>query len=136
MRPKFMNLKILLPAGILLNEQVNKVIAEAVNGSFCLLPRHIDFLAALAPGILSFVSAEGKEEFLAVDEGVLVKAGPEVLVSSTRAVQGGELGQLKDTVERVFRHIDDQEKSARSTMAKLEADLVRGFMELGERGYK
>jgi len=39
-----MNLKILLPAGILLNEQVNKVIAEAVNGSFCLLPRHIDFL--------------------------------------------------------------------------------------------
>lgn len=131
-----MNLKILLPAGILLNEQVNKVIAEAVNGSFCLLPRHIDFLAALAPGILSFVSAEGKEEFLAVDEGVLVKAGPEVLVSSTRAVQGGELGQLKDTVERVFRHIDDQEKSARSTMAKLEADLVRGFMELGERGYK
>ena len=98
-----MNLKILLPAGILLNEQVNKVIAEAVNGSFCLLPRHIDFLAALAPGILSFVSAEGKEEFLAVDEGVLVKAGPEVLVSSTRAVRGGELGQLKDTVERVFR---------------------------------
>ncbi len=136
MRPKFINLKILLPAGILLNEQVNKVIAEAVNGSFCLLPRHIDFLAALAPGILSFVSAEGKEEFLAVDEGVLVKAGPEVLVSSTRAVRGGELGQLKDTVERVFRHIDDQEKSARSTMAKLEADLVRGFMELGERGYK
>jgi len=131
-----MNLKILLPAGVLLNEEVSKVIAEAVNGSFCLLPRHIDCVAALAPGILSFVSVEGKEEFLAVDEGVLVKAGPEVLVSSTRAVRGAELGKLKETVERVFRHIDDQEKSARSTMAKLEADLVRGFMELGERGYK
>ncbi|MGD9577766.1 MAG: F0F1 ATP synthase subunit epsilon [Syntrophorhabdus sp.] len=131
-----MNLKILLPTGILLYEEINKITAEAVNGLFCLLPRHIDFLAALAPGILSFVSVEGKEEFLAVDEGVLVKAGPEVLVSSTRAVRGGELGQLKETVERVFRKIDDQEKAARSTMAKLEADLVRGFMELGERGYK
>jgi F-type H+-transporting ATPase subunit epsilon len=131
-----MNLKILLPAGVLLNEEVNKVTAEAVNGSFCLLPRHIDCVAALAPGILSFVSVEGKEEFLAVDEGILVKAGPEVLVSSTRAVRGAELGKLKETVERVFRHVDDQEKSARSTMAKLEADLVRGFMELGERGYK
>ncbi len=131
-----MNLKILLPTGILLHEEINKITAEAVNGLFCLLPRHIDFLAALAPGILSFVSVEGKEEFLAVDEGVLVKAGPEVLVSSTRAVRGGELGQLKETVERVFRKIDDQEKAARSTMAKLEADLVRGFMELGERGYK
>ena len=131
-----MNLKILLPTGVLLHEEISKITAEAVNGLFCLLPRHIDFLAALAPGILSFVSVEGKEEFLAVDEGVLVKAGPEVLVSSTRAVRGGELGQLKETVERVFRKIDDQEKAARSTMAKLEADLVRGFMELGERGYK
>ncbi len=112
-----MNLKILLPTGILLHEEINKITAEAVNGLFCLLPRHIDFLAALAPGILSFVSVEGKEEFLAVDEGVLVKAGPEVLVSSTRAVRGGELGQLKETVERVFRKIDDQEKAARSTMA-------------------
>jgi F-type H+-transporting ATPase subunit epsilon len=131
-----MNLKILLPTGVLLHEEINKITAEAVNGLFCLLPRHIDFLAALAPGILSFVSMEGKEEFLAVDEGGLVKAGQEVLVSSTRAVRGGELGQLKETVERVFRKIDDQEKAARSTMAKLEADLVRGFMELGERGYK
>jgi F-type H+-transporting ATPase subunit epsilon len=131
-----MNLKILLPGGVMLNEEVKKIIAEAVNGSFCLLPHHIDFVAALVPGILSFVTATGQEVFLAVDEGVLVKAGQEVLVSSTRAVPGTELGKLKETVERVFRNVDDQEKVARSTMAKLEADLVRGFLELGERAYK
>lgn len=130
-----MTLKILLPGGVLLDEKVNKVIAEAANGSFCLLPRHIDFVAALVPGILSFVDTAGHEVFLAVDEGVLVKAGQEVLVSSTRAVPGSELGKLKETVDKVFRNIDDQEKTARSTMAKLEADLVRGFLELGERGY-
>ena len=130
-----MKLKVLLPVGVLLDEEVTKVTAEAANGSFCLLPRHIDFVAYLVPGILSFVSEKGQEEFLAVDEGVLVKDGLEVLVSSTRAVRGAELGKLKETVDRVFRHIDDQEKTARSTMAKLEADLVRGFMELGERGY-
>lgn len=130
-----MKLKILLPGGVLLTEEVTKVIAEAANGSFCLLPRHIDFVAPLVPGILSFVTEEKKEEFVAVDEGVLVKAGSEVLVSSSRAVRGAELGKLKETVEQVFRHLDDQEKLARSTMAKLEADLVRGFLELGERGY-
>jgi len=130
-----MKLEILLPGGVLLNEEVKKVVVEAVNGSFCLLPRHIDIVTALVPGILSFVSAAGKEEFLAVDEGVLVKAGQEVLVSSTRAVRGAELGKLKETVERIFRDINDQEKTARSTMAKLEADLVRGFLELGERVY-
>lgn len=131
-----MNLKILLPGGVMLNEEVKKIVAEAANGSFCLLPHHIDFVAALAPGILSFVTTKGHEVFLAVDEGVLVKAGPEVLISSTRAVPGAELGKLKETVEGVFRNIDDQEKVARSTMAKLEADLVRGFLEIGERGYK
>jgi F-type H+-transporting ATPase subunit epsilon len=131
-----MKLKILLPGGVMLDEEVKKVIAEAVNGSFCLLPHHIDIVAALTPGILSFVTTTGHEVFLAVDEGVLVKAGPEVLVSSTRAVPGAELGKLKETVERVFRNVDDQEKIARSTMAKLEADLVRGFLELGDRGNK
>lgn len=130
-----MKLKVLLPVGVLLDEEVTKVTAEAANGSFCLLPRHIDFVSYLVPGILSFVSEKGQEEFLAVDEGVLVKDGLEVLVSSTRAVRGAELGKLKETVDRVFRHIDEQEKTARSTMAKLEADLVRGFLELGERGY-
>jgi F-type H+-transporting ATPase subunit epsilon len=131
-----MKLKILLPSGIMLDEEVNKVIAEAVNGSFCLLPHHIDIVAALVPGILSFVTTKSHEVFLAVDEGVLVKAGSEVLVSSTRAVPGAELGQLKETVDRIFRNVDDQEKIARSTMAKLEADLVRGFLELGDRGNK
>jgi F-type H+-transporting ATPase subunit epsilon len=131
-----MKLKILLPGGVLLDEEVKKVIVEAVNGSFCILPHHIDIASALVPGILTFVTTGGHEAFLAVDEGVLVKAGQEVLISSTRAVPGGELGKLKETVERVFRKLDDQEKFARSTMAKLEADLVRGFLEISDRGTK
>ncbi len=52
-----MKLKILLPTEIMLDEEVTKVTAEAGNGSFCLLPRHIDFVAALVPGLLSFVKA-------------------------------------------------------------------------------
>jgi F-type H+-transporting ATPase subunit epsilon len=67
-----MKLKVLLPTEILVDQEVTKVIAEAENGSFCLLPRHIDFVAALPPGILIFESAEGHEEFIAVDEGTLV----------------------------------------------------------------
>jgi ATP synthase protein I len=77
-----MRLKVLLPTEVLLNEAVTKVIAEAENGSFCLLPRHIDFVAALVPGLLSFTIDEGHEEFLAIDEGILVKCGAEVLVST------------------------------------------------------
>ena len=127
-----MRLKVLLPTEILVDQKVTKVIAEAENGSFCLLPRHIDFVAALPPGILIFESAEGHEEFIAVDEGTLVKVGQEVLVSTRNAVRSSELGTLKQIVEQEFRVLDDREKMAHSASAKLEADLVRRFIELGE----
>lgn len=126
-----MNLHVFLPTEILLNEVVSKVIAEGENGLFCLLPRHIDFVSALVPGILSFVLETGQEEFVAVDEGILVKCGAEVLVSSRQAVRGAQLGDLRQTVEEQFRVLDEREKLARSATAKLEADLVRRYMELG-----
>ncbi len=129
-----MRLKVLLPTEILVDREATKVTAEAENGSFCLLPRHIDFVAALVPGILSFESAGGKEEYIAVDEGILVKSGQEVLVSTRNAVQASQLGILRQTVEDKFRVLDDREKMARSAAAKLEADLVRRFMELGKHG--
>jgi F-type H+-transporting ATPase subunit epsilon len=128
-----MRLKVLLPTEVLVDEEVVKVIAEAENGSFCLLPRHIDFVAALVPGLLAFVPAEnGAEEFVAVDEGILVKCGPEVMVSTRQAVRGPELGRLKATVEQTFKVRTDQEKRARSALANLEANFIRRFLKLEE----
>jgi F-type H+-transporting ATPase subunit epsilon len=128
-----MRLKVLLPTEVLVDEEVVKVVAEAENGSFCLLPRHIDFVAALVPGLLSFVPAgNGAEEFLAVDEGILVKCGPEVMVSTRQAVRGPELGTLKATVEKTFKVRTDQEKRARSALANLEAKFIRRFLKLEE----
>lgn len=125
-----MKLKILLPTEILLDEEVIKVYAEAENGSFCLLPRHIDFATALVPGLLSFITGSGQETFLAVDEGILVKCGQEVLVSTNHAVRGTDLGDLKQTVEEKFRMLDEREKQTRYATAKLEANFVRRFIKL------
>ena len=125
-----MKLKVLLPTQVLVDEEVTKVIAEAENGSFCLLPRHIDFVAALVPGLLSFESGKGREEFIALDQGILIKCGPEVLVSTRNGVRGADLGMLKQTVEESFRVLDDREKMARSAFARLEANFIRRFMEL------
>ena len=128
-----MRLKIMTPTQIVVNQETAKVIAEAENGSFCLLPRHIDFVAALVPGILSFFDSEGTEEFAAVDEGVLIKAGREVLVSTRNAVRSKELGTLRETVAREFQVKDERERTALAAGARLEADIVRKFIELGER---
>ena len=129
-----MKLKVLLPTKILLEEEVSKITAEAANGSFCLLPRHIDFVTALVPGILIFVSVRGEEKFLAVDEGILVKSGVQVLVSTRHAVQSSDLGLLQETVEKQFRVLNEREKVTRSALAKLEVNIVRQFLELGKGG--
>jgi F-type H+-transporting ATPase subunit epsilon len=126
-----MNLKILLPAEVFLTEKVAKVVAEAANGFFCLLPHHVDYTAALVPGIFLFETEE-EENYLAIDMGTLVKKGDEILVSVRNAVRGPELGKLKLEVVKQFRELDEREKKARSAAAKLEVDLLRRFMELRE----
>ncbi|MFK7818712.1 MAG: F0F1 ATP synthase subunit epsilon [Planctomycetaceae bacterium] len=127
-----MDLRILVPGRVLLSEQATKIVAESRSGSFCLLPRHIDFLTALSPGLLSFVQDGNVERFIAVDEGILVKRGTEVLVSTRHAVIGDDIESLRSTVRDDFLAIDSSERSARSAMARLELDLMQRFIELGE----
>jgi F-type H+-transporting ATPase subunit epsilon len=129
-----MKLRVLLPIEVLIEEDATKVIAEAHNGFFCLLPRHVDFIAALVPGILSFETIGGREEFLAVDEGILIKCGQEVTVSTRNAMRGPDLGQLKRTVVERFKALDEREKTARSAMARIEAGFVRRFLEIQGHG--
>jgi len=128
-----MIMKILLPSEVFAEEEVSKINAEAENGAFCLLEHHVDFAATLVPGLLSFVS-DGKEEFVAVDAGTVVKRGFEVLISVKNAVRGGELGSLKKTVEEQFLRLDDRERKVRSVLSKLEADLAHSFLEMEEHG--
>ncbi|MDJ0677612.1 MAG: F0F1 ATP synthase subunit epsilon [Calothrix sp. MO_167.B42] len=126
-----MKLKVLLPTEVLINEAASKITAEAENGCFCLLPNHVDFVAGLVPGLLLFESREGEEIFLAVDEGILVKCGLEVLVSVRNAIRGTDLETLKNTVEQEFQSLDEREKMTRGALAKLEASFIRGFLEVG-----
>ncbi len=129
--PSQIRLKVVLPTKILLETAAIKVIAEAENGIFCLLPRHIDFVATLIPSLLSFVSPQGQEQFFAIDRGILIKQGDAVTVATQYAVEGGDLGLLKKTVEQQFKLLDQRETAARSVLAKLEVNALRRFIELG-----
>ena len=111
---------------------MKKITAEAPNGSFCLLPRHVDFLAALEPGLLLFETEDGREQTIAVDEGILVKCGDEVRVSVWRGIRGEDTGSLNETIEREFRTQDEREQRTRTAMAQLQADFVRRFLEREE----
>ena len=123
-----MNLKILLPFQIFAEKSgVSRIIAETREGSFGLLPQRLDCVAALTPGILTYEIESDGEVFVAVDEGVLVKTGQDVLVSVRRAIGGTDLGKLRDSVEKEFLTLDGREQSVRSVMAKLETGFLSRF---------
>jgi F-type H+-transporting ATPase subunit epsilon len=128
MPSSLMQLKVLLPFQVFVDESdVARIVAETPAGSFGLLPHRLDCVAALAPGILTYETASQGEVFIAIDEGVLVKTGAEVLVSVRRALYGKDLGQLHDSVTREFLTQDEQELSLRNAMAKVESGFLRRF---------
>ena len=128
MPPARMNLKVLLPFKVFAEKTgVSRIVAESHDGAFGLLPHRLDCVAALTPGILVFETEADGEVYMAVDEGILVKTGTEVLVSVRNAIGGTDLGQLRKAVEQEFLDLDAQEKSVRSVLAKLESGFIRRF---------
>lgn len=127
-----MRLKLLIPARIVVDTDVVRVVAQGEHGSFCLLPQHVDFLAELRPGLLQYEDEAGQEHFAAVDEGILIKRDQEVLVATVQATRGGDLGELRHLVRDEFEQRDERDRAARAAVAKLEAGFLRDYLELTE----
>ncbi len=52
-----------------------------------------------------------------------------VLVSVRNAIGGTDLDQLHEAVKKQFLNLDEQEKSVRTVLAKMESGFIRRFME-------
>ena len=126
-----MHLKLLLPFQVFDERtDIKRIVVETPEGSFGLLPQRLDCVTALVPGILMFEPVSGEEVYIAVDQGILVKAGRDVLVSVRNAIGGTDLGKLREAVEREFVNRDEREKNVRSVLAKLESSFIRRFVEI------
>ncbi len=125
-----MHLKILLPTEVFADQDgVSSVIAETRDGSFQLLEHRLDCVAALVPGILTYHPKDSSPVYLAVDEGVLVKTGAEVLVSVRQAIGGTDLGQLHDEVKRKFLTLNAEERNVRDVLSRMDSTLVGRLAE-------
>ncbi len=125
-----MHLKILIPFGIFADKTgVLSIVAGTREGSFGILPNRLDCVAGIAPGILAYESKENGTVYVAVDQGVLVKAGPDVLVSVRQAIGGTDLSQLHEAVKLRFLTLDQQERNVRNAVAKMQSGFLGRFAE-------
>ena len=124
-----MRLQVVTPGAVVIDVTATKVSTEAMNGAFTLLPRHVDFVAALVPGLLSYV-ADDVERLVAVDGGILVKRGPWVRIATAAAIPGDDVLGLQHALRTSFQESTESERRARAAIAHLETDAVRRLLEL------
>ena len=126
-----MRLEILIPSGVFLSvANVTRIVVMTPAGCFGLLPQRLDCATLLSPGLLTYSGASPGDVHVALDAGVLVKTGAEVIVCVRRAICGADLGQLRQAVEQDLLKLSEQEQSNRRTLAHLESGLIRAFVEL------
>ena len=126
-----MQLRILLPFGVFASvTDVTRIVVMTPTGSFGLLPHRLDCATPLSPGLMSYSTATAGEIHLAIDAGVLVKTGADVVVCARHAIAGADLGHLRHAVEQEFINLGEQEKTIRTRLAQLESGLLHRFAEL------
>ncbi len=121
-----MDLKILLPSHVFAEKVgLSRIVFETGDGAYGVLPRRLDCVAVLCPGILVYENEAEGEAYVAIDAGIIVKTGAKVLVSVRNAIAGQDLAQLRETVEREFLDLNQQEQSLRSALLKMESGLIQ-----------
>lgn len=126
-----MRLRVAVPYRVVLDEEVDAVSADGLHGNFTMLPRHLDYLVMLRPGILTS-RTDGVEKYLAIDGGTLVKVGDQVRVSTWEAVAGDRLERLEQTVRESFWDLDQQERQSRAALARIESRVMRDLFDFEE----
>ena len=103
-----MELRIITPERINQYDNVCRIVAEASDGFFGILPRHMDHVTQLVAGVLLFETEGGVEHFVGVNAGTLVKVEATVMVAVRDAIESDDLAGLRERVEAEFRRHTDE----------------------------
>ena len=118
------------PSQTLFNGPIVRINAVSSNGGFGILPNHVDFVTTLVPSVLVLTLHDSSERFFGIDEGLLVKQRHHVKMVVRRAVESNDLESLTSTVADSFIDMEDEERIARTALSRLEANMVRRFVNL------
>ena len=126
---KTIELKIVTPDRVLLQETVEGVSIPTVEGEITILPEHLPIIAAMKPGELR-IKKEGKESFFAVTRGVVEVDGKLITVLVDAAERAEEIDEkraeeAKDRAKALMSEKRTDEELFTNASAELERALSR-----------
>jgi len=117
-------LRIVTPARVFEREVVHIRLRDE-SGFFGVMKDHADFLTVLVPSLCYFRDARGREQFLAVDEGIFSVNGGLAVLTSREVFESEDAEKLVDIVDRTFL----QRREAEMSLREMLGDMERSFME-------
>ncbi|MGH7818961.1 MAG: ATP synthase F1 subunit epsilon [Candidatus Binatia bacterium] len=104
-----LSLRILTPEREVLDTAVDSVTAEGVLGQFGVLPKHIAFLTALEPGVLSYGRPGDRAAMIAIKGGYAEVRDDRVTILADEAVRMNDIdaGAARALLERARRRLDE-----------------------------
>ena len=124
-----LQLEIVTPDGKAYSERVDMVTLTGVEGEMGILPHHVRLMTRLMPGEL-VVRKEGRDEILAVGEGLVEVTGDRVSILTDMAIAAATIDAATAAEARRRAEARLREKLSADEVASTHAALARSLAQL------
>jgi F-type H+-transporting ATPase subunit epsilon len=116
-------LNIVTPAGIF-SRDISHLRLKDESGFLGIMKGHIDFLTVLVPSLCYYRDENGKEMFLAVDEGIFSVRGGVATLTSREIFESEDAEKLAELMESTFEQRRKAEEGLREMLGNIEKSFI------------
>ena len=127
--PNTLKLEIITPTATVYSEDVELVTLPGVDGQMGVYPQHVRLMTQLVPGEM-IVHKGGRDEFLAVGEGLVEVTNDRVAILTDMAVAADNIDEAKAEEARQRAAARLREKLSSQEVASVNAALARSVAQL------
>ena len=124
-----LKLEIVTPTATVYSEDVELVTLPGVEGQMGVYPQHVRLMTQLVPGEM-IVQKSGRDEFLAVGEGLVEITNDRVAILTDMAVAADNIDEAKAEEARQRAAARLREKLSSQEVASVNAALARSVAQL------
>jgi len=125
-----MKLRVVTPESAFYEDDVDMVTLQGVDGEMGLLPQHIRMMTQMVPGELVVRRKDGRDQFLAVGEGLVEVSSDRVDIITDMAVTAENIDEAKAEEARQRAAARLRERISSEEVASVNASLVRSLAQL------
>ena len=124
-----LKLEIVTPAAKVYSEDVDSVTLDGDDGQMTVLPEHVRLMTRMLPGEM-IVHKDGRDQFLAVGEGLVTVTGSRVAILTDMAIAAESIDEAKAEEARQRAAARLKEKLSSEEVASVNASLARSLAQL------